>query len=162
MHCSPSAFGLLLHRNRSLASYRQQACPPQRLREPGERASGNVQPRALQPQRLWPTPASQPQPCPLIGSRPALRSACGSLGREPLERAARALQPQRLWHTPASQAQPCPLIGSRPALRSACKPLPAAFGLLLHRSLALFLFSAASGGALERASLAPMGFQKRR
>ena len=159
-------------------------------REPLERAA-----RALQPQRLWPTPASQPQPCPLIGSRPALRSACkpspaplaysctaalpsssswqlaglpllflwasksdirhfapplnpprgfkpfpaplaysciaampasgGSLGREPLERAARALQPQRLWPTPASQPQPCPLIGSRPALRSACKPSPA-------------------------------------
>ena len=110
-------------------------------REPGERASGTCiaalpasggslgrEPleraaRALQPQRLWPTPASQPQPCPLIGSRPALRSACGSLGREPLERAARALQPQRLWPTPASQPQPCPLIGSRPALRSACGSL---------------------------------------
>ena len=68
-------------------------------REPGERASGTC-----------------------IAALPA---SGGSLGREPLERAARALQPQRLWPTPASQPQPCPLIGSRPALRSACKPFPA-------------------------------------
>ena len=39
----PSAFGLLLHRSLACAS-----------REPGERAS-----KPLQPQRLWPTPASQ-------------------------------------------------------------------------------------------------------
>ena len=199
-------------------------------REPLERAA-----RALQPQRLWPTPASQPQPCPLIGSRPALRSACkpspaplaysctaalpssssrqlaglpllflwasksdvrhfapplnpprgfkpfpaplaysciaalpclcvrrepgerasgtciaalpasgGSLGREPLERAARALQPQRLWPTPASQPQPCPLIGSRPALRSACKPFPAPLAYSCSAALP------ASGGSLGR------------
>ena len=222
-------------------------------REPGERASGTCiaalpasggslgrEPleraaRALQPQRLWPTPASQPQPCPLIGSRPALRSACkpspaplaysctaalpssssrqlaglpllflwasksdvrhfapplnpprgfkpfpaplaysciaalpclcvrrepgerasgtcvaalpasgGSLGREPLERAARALQPQRLWPTPASQPQPCPLIGSRPALRSACKPFPAPLAYSCSAALP------ASGGSLGR------------
>ena len=222
-------------------------------REPGERASGTCiaalpasggslgrEPleraaRALQPQRLWPTPASQPQPCPLIGSRPALRSACkpspaplaysctaalpssssrqlaglpllflwasksdvrhfapplnpprgfkpfpaplaysciaalpclcvrrepgerasgtciaalpasgGSLGREPLERAARALQPQLLWPTPASQPQPCPLIGSRPALRSACKPFPAPLAYSCSAALP------ASGGSLGR------------
>ena len=50
-------------------------------REPGERASGTC-----------------------IAALPA---SGGSLGREPLERAARALQPQRLWPTPASQPQPC-------------------------------------------------------
>ena len=85
------------------------------------------------PQRLWPTPASQtclfssyglpkatlgilrrlqtlprgfkPFPAPLAYSCiAALPAPAGSLGREPLERAARALQPQRLWPTPASQA----------------------------------------------------------
>ena len=85
------------------------------------------------PQRLWPTPASQtclfssyglpkatlgilrrlqtlprgfkPFPAPLAYSCiAALPAPAGSLGREPLERAACALQPQRLWPTPASQA----------------------------------------------------------
>ena len=74
------------------------------------------------PQRLWPTPASQTclfssyglpkatlgilrrlQTLPR-GFKPFLPAPAGSLGREPLERAARALQPQRLWPTPASQA----------------------------------------------------------
>ena len=87
-------------------------------REPGERASGTC-----------------------IAALPA---SGGSLGREPLERAARALQPQRLWPTPASQPQPCPLIGSRPALRSACKPFPAPLAYSCSAALP------ASGGSLGR------------
>ena len=163
VHCSPSAFGLLLHRNRSLALLSAAGLPSAAPANPS--------------QRLWPTPAAQPclrqagawgespgtcSPCsyglpkatlgilhrlqtlprgckpftapcppPRLQTLPsafglaALPASGGSLGREPLERAARALQPQRLWPTPASQPQPCPLIGSRPALRSACKPSPA-------------------------------------
>ena len=227
MHCSPSAFGLLLHRNRSLALLSAAGLPSAAPANPS--------------QRLWPTPAAQPPclrqagawgespgtcspcsyglpkatlgilhrlqtlprgckpspaplaysctaalpssssrqlaglpllflwasksdvrhfapplnpprafkpfpaplaysciaalPCLCVRREPgerasgtciaALPASGGSLGREPLERAARALQPQRLWPTPASQPQPCPLIGSRPALRSACKPFPA-------------------------------------
>ena len=92
-------FGLLLHRSPAAAN------PSQRL----------ALPRGF-----------KPFPAPLAYSCiAALPASGGSLGREPLERAARALQPQRLWPTPASQPQPCPLIGSRPALRSACKPSPA-------------------------------------
>ena len=103
VHCSPSAFGLLLHRNRSLAllsllflwaskSDVRHFAPP------------------LNPPRGF-----KPFPAPLAYSCiAALPASGGSLGREPLERAARALQPQRLWPTPASQPQPCPLIGSRP------------------------------------------------
>ena len=155
-------------------------------REPGERASGTCiaalpasggslgrEPleraaRALQPQRLWPTPASQPQPCPLIGSRPALRSACkpfpaplaysciaalpasgGSLGREPWN-----VQPVLLWASKSDVRHFAPPSNPPPRLQT----LPSAFGLLLHRSLALFLFSAAR----RPASSLLMGFQKRR
>ena len=186
-------------------------------REPGERASGTCiaalpasggslgrEPleraaRALQPQRLWPTPASQPQPCPLIGSRPALRSACkpfpaplayscsaalpasgGSLGREPLPRDFKPfpaplaysciaalpasggslgrepwnVQPVLLWASKSDVRHFAPPSNPPPRLQT----LPSAFGLLLHRSLALFLFSAAR----RPASSLLMGFQKRR
>ena len=158
-------------------------------REPGERASGTCiaalpasggslgrEPleraaRALQPQRLWPTPASQPQPCPLIGSRPALRSACkpfpaplayscsaalpasgGSLGREPWN-----VQPVLLWASKSDVRLFAPPSNPPPRLQT----LPSAFGLLLHRSLAC-LRREPGERALERAARAPMGFQKRR
>ena len=158
-------------------------------REPGERASGTCiaalpasggslgrEPleraaRALQPQRLWPTPASQPQPCPLIGSRPALRSACkpfpaplayscsaalpasgGSLGREPWN-----VQPVLLWASKSDVRHFAPPSNPPPRLQT----LPSAFGLLLHRSLACVRREPGER-ALERAARAPMGFQKRR
>ena len=159
-------------------------------REPGERASGTCiaalpasggslgrEPleraaRALQPQRLWPTPASQPQPCPLIGSRPALRSACkpfpaplayscsaalpasgGSLGREPWN-----VQPVLLWASKSDVRHFAPPSNPPPPR---LQTLPSAFGLLLHRSLACVRREPGER-ALERAARAPMGFQKRR
>ena len=57
VHCSPSAFGLLLHRNRSLALLSAAGLPSAAPANP--------------PQRLWPTPAPQPCPLPLLGSSQA-------------------------------------------------------------------------------------------
>ena len=214
MHCSPSAFGLLLHRNRSLALLSAAGLPSAAPANPCLRQAGawgespgtcspcsyglpkatlgilhrlQTLPRGCKPSPaplaysctaalpssssrqlaglpllfLWASksdvrhfapPLNHPRafkpfpaplaysciaalPCLCVRREPgerasgtciaALPASGGSLGREPLERAARALQPQPLWPTPASQPQPCPLIGSRPALRSACKPFPA-------------------------------------
>ena len=97
----PSAFGLLLHR--SLACVR---------REPGERASGTCSPCTA-------APAPLAYSCIATAALPSYRQ--------------QACPPQRL------------------------QTLPSAFGLLLHRSLAL-LFSAAR----RPASSLLMGFQKRR
>ena len=98
----PSAFGLLLHR--SLACVR---------REPGERASGTCSPCTA-------APAPLAYSCIATAALPSYRQ--------------QACPPQRL------------------------QTLPSAFGLLLRRSLALFLFSAAR----RPASSLLMGFQKRR
>ena len=98
----PSAFGLLLHR--SLACVR---------REPGERAPGTCSPCTA-------APAPLAYSCIATAALPSYRQ--------------QACPPQRL------------------------QTLPSAFGLLLHRSLALFLFLAAR----RPASSLLMGFQKRR
>ena len=155
-------------------------------REPGERASGTCiaalpasggslgrerlerAARALQPQRLWPTPASQPQPCPLIGSRPALRSACKPFPA-PLAYSCSAALPSSssrqlaglpllfLWASKSDVRHFAPPSNPPPRLQT----LPSAFGLLLHRSLACVRREPGER-ALERAARAPMGFQKRR
>ena len=174
VHCSPSAFGLLLHRNRSLALLSAAGLPSAAPANPS--------------QRLWPTPAAQPclrqagawgespgtcSPCsyglpkatlgilhrlqtllprdfkpfpaPLAYSCiAALPASGGSLGREPWN-----VQPVLLW---ASKSD------GRPASSLLMGFQKRRFGLLLHRSLALFLFSAAR----RPASSLLMGFQKRR
>ena len=153
------------------------------------------------PSALWPTPAPQPCPLPLLGSSQAClfssyglpKATLGTLHRLQTPRAP-SNPSQRLWRTPASQ--PCLASASggslgREPLPRGCKPspaplaysciaalpclcvrrepgerappprlqtLPSAFGLLLHRSLALCLFSAAR----RPASSLLMGFQKRR
>ena len=152
VHCSPSAFGLLLHRNRSLALLSAAGLPSAAPANPF--------------QRLWPTPAAQP----------CLRQA-GAWGESPSP--ATSNPSQRLWPTPASQ--PClrqaGAWGESPGTCSPCsyglpkatlgilqapsnppprlQTLPSAFGLLLHRSLALLLL-----GSSQPASSLLMGFQK--
>ena len=134
LHCSPSAFGLLLHRNRSLALLSAAGLPSAAPANPS--------------QRLWPTPAAQPclvrrepQPgtCPSpIGSRPALRSACkpfpaplayscsaalpasgGSLGREPWN-----VQPVLLWASKSDVRHFAPPSNPPPRLQTLPSALP--------------------------------------
>ena len=168
VHCSPSAFGLLLHRNRSLALLSAAGLPSAAPANPS--------------QRLWPTPAAQPclRQAGAWGESPGTCSPCsyglpkatlGILHRlqtlprgckpfpapclllhrslaNPSQRlplATPANPSQRLWPTPASQ----------PCLRQAgawgeslwnVQPVhcsPSAFGLLLHRNRSLALLSAA-------------------
>ena len=153
VHCSPSAFGLLLHRNRSLALLSAAGLPSAAPANPS--------------QRLWPTPASQPclrqagawgespgtcSPCS-YGLPKATLAFCTAFKPSPaaanpsqrLARPAASNPSQRLWPTPASQ----------PCLRQAgawgeslwnVQPVhcsPSAFGLLLHRNRSLALLSAA-------------------
>ena len=125
----PSAFGPLLHR--SLACVK---------REPGEEPLERAA-RALQPYRIEPLEAAtsacasffralKPFPAPLAYSCiAALPASGGSLGREPLERAARLIA-LSLWKLPP---RPAPLFFRAPKVTSRrFKPFPA----LLHRSLA--------------------------
>ena len=199
VHCSPSAFGLLLHRNRSLALLSAAGLPSAAPANPS--------------QRLWPTPAAQPclrqagawgespgtcspcsyglpkatlgilhrlqtlprgcKPFPAPCPPPRLQTLPSAFGlllhrslacvrREPGERASGTCSP--CTAAPAPLAYSCIATAALPSYRQqACPPqrlqtLPSAFGLLLHRSLALFLFSAAR----RPASSLLMGFQKRR
>ena len=199
VHCSPSAFGLLLHRNRSLALLSAAGLPSAAPANPS--------------QRLWPTPAAQPclrqagawgespgtcspcsyglpkatlgilhrlqtfprgcKPFPAPGPPPRLQTLPSAFGlllhrslacvrRELGERASGTCSP--CTAAPAPLAYSCIATAALPSYRQqACPPqrlqtLPSAFGLLLHRSLALFLFSAAR----RPASSLLMGFQKRR
>ena len=199
VHCSPSAFGLLLHRNRSLALLSAAGLPSAAPANPS--------------QRLWPTPAAQPclrqagawgespgtcspcsyglpkatlgilhrlqtlprgcKPFPAPCPPPRLQTLPSAFGlllhrslacvrREPGERASGTCSP--CTAAPAPLAYSCIATAALPSYRQqACPPqrlqtFPSAFGLLLHRSLALFLFSAAR----RPASSLLMGFQKRR
>ena len=153
VHCSPSAFGLLLHRNRSLALLSAAGLPSAAPANPS--------------QRLWPTPAAQPclrqagaweerwnvQPVLLWASKSDVRHFAPPSNPPPrlqtlpsaLPSPAASNPSQRLWPTPASQ----------PCLRQAgawgeslwnVQPVhcsPSAFGLLLHRNRSLALLSAA-------------------
>ena len=181
MHCSPSAFGLLLHRNRSPALLSAAGLPSAAPANPS--------------QRLWPTPAAQPclrqaeawgespgtcSPCSYglpkatlgilhrlqtlpRGCKPfpaplaysciaALPASGGSLGREPWN-----VQPVLLWASKSDVRHFAPPSNPPPRLQT----LPSAFGLLLHRSLACVRREPGER-ALERAARAPMGFQERR
>ena len=92
----------------------------------------------------------KPFPAPLAYSCiAALLASGGSLGREPWN-----VQPVLLWASKSDVRHFAPPSNPPPRLHT----LPSAFGLLLHRSLALFLFSAAR----RPASSLLMGFQKRR
>ena len=126
----PSAFGPLLRR--SLACVR---------REPGEEPLERAA-RALQPYRIEPLEAAT-SACasffraPKVTSRrpQTLPSTFGlrSLGREPLERAARLIA-LSLWKLPP---RPAPLFFRAPKVTSRRpQALPSAFGPVLHRSLA--------------------------
>ena len=99
---------------------------------------------------LNPPRAFKPFPAPLAYSCiAALLASGGSLGREPWN-----VQPVLLWASKSDVRHFAPPSNPPPRLQT----LPSAFGLLLHRSLALFLFSAAR----RPASSLLMGFQKRR
>ena len=111
VHCSPSAFGLLLHRNRSLALLSAAGLPSAAAANPS--------------QRLWPTPAAQPclRQAGAWGESPGTCSPC-SYG---LPKATLGIL-HRLHRGCKPFPAPCP----PPRLQT----LPSAFGLLLHRSLA--------------------------
>ena len=99
---------------------------------------------------LNPPRAFKPFPAPLAYSCiAALLASGGSLGREPWN-----VQPVLLWASKSDVRHFAPPSNPPPRLQT----LPSAFGLLLHRSLALFLFSAAR----RPASSLLMGFHKRR
>ena len=99
---------------------------------------------------LNPPRAFKPFPAPLAYSCiAALLASGGSLGREPWN-----VQPVLLWASKSDVRHFAPPSNPPPRLQT----LPSAFGLLLHCSLALFLFSAAR----RPASSLLMGFQKRR
>ena len=144
----------------ALPSYRQQACPPQRLREPGERASGTRSPCTA-------APAPLAYSCIATAALPSYRQqACPPQRlREPGERASGTCSP--CTAAPAPLAYSCIATAALPSYRQqACPPqrlqtLPSAFGLLLQRSLACVRREPGER-ALERAARAPMGFQKRR
>ena len=132
MHCSPSAFGLLLHRNRSLALLSAAGLPSAAPANPS--------------QRLWPTPAAQPclRQAGAWGESPGTCSPCsyglpkatlGFLHRLQTPRAP-SNPSQRLWPTPASQ--PClrqaGAWGESPGTCSPCSyGLPKATLGILHR-----------------------------
>ena len=152
----PSAFGLLLHRSLALFLFSAARRPASSSYGLPKATLGTLHrlqtPRAPSnpSQRLWRTPASQP----------CLASASGgSLGREPLPRGCKP-SPAPLAYS-CIAALPCLCVRREPGERAPpprLQTLPSAFGLLLHRSLALFLFSAAR----RPASSLLMGFQKRR
>ena len=110
---------------------------------------------------LNPPRAFKPFPAPLAYSCIAALP-CLCVRREPGERASGTCSP--CTAAPAPLAYSCIATAALPSYRQqACPPqrlqtLPSAFGLLLQRSLALFLFSAAR----RPASSLLMGFQKRR
>ena len=118
--------------------------------------------------RLWPTPAPQPCPLALLGSSQACLFSSYGLPKSDVRHFAPPLNPPRAFKPfPAPLAYsciaalPCLCVRREPGERAPpprLQTLPSAFGLLLHRSLALFLFSAAR----RPASSLLMGFQKRR
>ena len=114
VHCSPSAFGLLLHRNRSLALLSAAGLPSAAPANPS--------------QRLWPTPAAQPclRQAGAWGESAGTCSPC-SYG---LPKATLGIL-HRLQTLPRG-CKPFPAPCPPPRLQT----LPSAFGLLLHRSLA--------------------------
>ena len=147
----PSAFGLLLHRSLALFLFSAARRPASSLlflwaskSDVRHFAPPLNPPRAFKP---FPAPLAYSciaaLPCLCVRREPgerasgtciaALPASGGSLGREPLERAARALQPQRLWPTPASQPCPLPLLGSLQACLFSSYGLPKATLGTLHR-----------------------------
>ena len=179
VHCSPSAFGLLLHRNRSLALLSAAGLPSAAPANPFQRLwpTPAAQPCLRQAGAWGESPGTcspcsyglpkatlgilhrlqtllprdfKPFPAPLAYSCiAALPASGGSLGREPWN-----VQPVLLWASKSDVRHFAPPSNPPPRLQT----LPSAFGLLLRRSLALFLFSAAR----RPASSLLMGFQKRR
>ena len=134
VHCGPSAFGLLLHRNRSLALLSAAGLPSAAPANP--------------PQRLWPTPAPQPCPLPLLGSSQAWPLLFLWASKSDVRHFAPPLNPPRgVKPFPAPLAYsciaalPCLCVRREPGERASgtcIAALPAPLGLLLHRSLALF------------------------
>ena len=147
----PSPAPLAYSCTAALPSSRQLAGVPLLFLWASESDVRHFGPASNAPQRLWPTPASQPHRSLALFSaagRPASESDVRHFG--PPSNPPQPLQtlPQRLWPTPAPQ--PCPLLGSWQAclfssyglpkatlgILARLQTLPSAFGLLLRRSLA--------------------------